>query len=164
MTFLTILQVCLRIESCKEVIFKLFLNLFAQLSREVCWLIWATVRFRLIMLLNMSKGVTIVVSIRVLLLSSKFSLKALSEQSLEDAFLQLQLNFSLKARLLSITDPRYLYLLVEFISNRPNFKANLPCNMFSLLLVPNNSASVLSFLHLTIKSFLISSLFNICKH
>ena len=61
MTFLTILQACLRIESCKGVILILFVILFARLSKEVSQLIWVTVRFRLIMLLNMSKGVTIVV-------------------------------------------------------------------------------------------------------
>ena len=56
---------------------------------------------------------------------------------------------------------------MEFISNGPNVKANLPCSMVSLLLVPNNNASALPFLKLTIKSFLInylnifsSSLFN----
>ena len=61
MTFLTILQACLHIESCKGVILILFVILFARLSKEVSQLIWVTVRFRLIMLLNMSKGVTIVV-------------------------------------------------------------------------------------------------------
>ena len=68
MTFLTILQACLRKESCKEsrkesckgLIFILFVILFAQLSKEVSRLIWVTVRLRLIMLLNISKGVTIV--------------------------------------------------------------------------------------------------------
>ena len=61
MTFLTNLQACLRIESCKGVIIILFVILFARLSKEVSQLIWVTVRFKLIMLLNMSKSVTIVV-------------------------------------------------------------------------------------------------------